>query len=56
MPEYRLYTLLSTNKIAGPATDKVCDTDQDAIEIAKALLNGRDIEIWQGVRGHPVSI
>jgi hypothetical protein len=50
MPEYRFYTLKSDDKIAGPPATMVCDSDQDAIKEAKALLNGRDVEIWQAAR------
>jgi hypothetical protein len=28
----------------------VCDSDRDATEKAKALLDSHDIEIWQGAR------
>jgi hypothetical protein len=50
LPEYRFYRLTSDDKFAGPATVTVCNSDRDAIKEAKALLNGRDIEIWQGLR------
>ena len=47
MPEYRLYTLLRGDKIAGPATQVECSSDQEAISQAKKFINGLDIEVWQ---------
>ena len=28
----------------------MCDDDQDAIELAKHSLDGRDLQVWQGAR------
>jgi hypothetical protein len=50
MPEYRLYTLLSGDKIAGPATQVECSSDEEAISQAKKFINGLDIEVWQDAR------
>jgi hypothetical protein len=47
MPEYRLYTLLRGDKIAGPATKVECSSDEEAISQAKKFINGLDIEVWQ---------
>jgi hypothetical protein len=46
MPNYRFYTANYMN-----APDFVeCASDQEAISRAKQLLNGSDIEVWQGTR------
>jgi hypothetical protein len=50
MPEYRIYTLLRANEIAGPPTELQCASDQEAIAEAKKLLDGFDLEIWQDAR------
>ena len=50
MQEYRIYTLLSGNKVAGPPTKIECSSDEEAISQAKKFLNGLDIEVWQGAR------
>ena len=50
MPEYRLYTLLRGDKIAGPATQVECSSDEEAISQAKKFINGLDIEVWQDAR------
>ena len=50
MPEYRLYTLLRGDKIAGPATKVECSSDEEAISQAKKFINGLDIEVWQDAR------
>jgi hypothetical protein len=50
MPEYRLFTLTSGNKIAGPGVEADCQSDDEAVTLARTLLNGQDIEIWSGTR------
>ena len=50
MPEYRLYTLLNGDKIAGPATRVECSSDEEAISQAKKFISGLDIEVWQDAR------
>ena len=47
-PDYRIYAVSKDNRIAGPATEITCDSDDEAITAAKALLAGLDTEIWQG--------
>jgi hypothetical protein len=49
MPEYRIYTI-SGGKMAGPSTELECASDDGAIEHAKTLLTGLDIEVWSGSR------
>jgi hypothetical protein len=50
MQQYRIYTLLSDNKVAGPATEIECSSDEEAISQAEKFVNGLDIEVWQGAR------
>lgn len=50
MPEYRIYRLLPTDKIAGPSTQLICASDQEVVIKAQKLLNDLDIEIWDGPR------
>jgi hypothetical protein len=50
VPEYRIYILTFGNKIAGPAVDVDCQSDEEAVAQARQLLNGQDIEIWSGAR------
>ena len=50
MPEYRLYTLLRGDKIAGPATKVECSSDEEANSQANKFINGLDIEVWQDAR------
>ena len=50
MPDYRIYTLIHANKIAGPPRLITCASDQAAIREAKTHLTDRDIEIWEGSR------
>jgi hypothetical protein len=41
-------TRLAGGNIAGPSTELECASDDEAIEQAKALLHGLDIEVWSG--------
>ena len=50
MPGYRFYTLLRGDKIAGPATQVECSSDEEAISQAKKFINRLDIEVWQDAR------
>jgi hypothetical protein len=47
--EYRIFHL-TLGHIRGPAAIINCDVDQQAIDKAKQMVNGHDIEVWQGVR------
>lgn len=49
MPTYRVYTLNESNRIAGPAEDILCVNDDDAVQLAQAVIAaGGHIEIWRG--------
>ena len=50
MPEYRIHILTFGNKIAGPAIEVDCQSDEEVVAKARTLLNGQDIEIWSGAR------
>jgi hypothetical protein len=50
VPAYRLYAIKDANRVASRPTVVECPTDADAIEKAKTLINGLDIEIWDGAR------
>jgi hypothetical protein len=54
MPDYRVYTLLKADKIAGRADVVTCATDAEAVAKARRFLQSNDIEVWQGARmvGH----
>jgi hypothetical protein len=49
MAEYRVYRV-KDNHISGPPSIIVADDDQHAIEQAKQLVDGYDIELWDGPR------
>jgi len=50
MPEYRLFTFNDAGHITGPAAVIQCADDDAAIKEAQQLLDGKDIEVWQGQR------
>jgi hypothetical protein len=47
MPEYRAYTVGDDGHFIG-YEPLVCPDHSDAIEKAKRLVNGHDIELWSG--------
>ena len=49
MPQYRAY-LIKDKHIAAPPTLIEADADHAAIEQAKKLVNGYDVELWEGAR------
>ena len=50
MPAYRLFKLRDADRIVGTSTMVECHSDAEVIAKAKAMLNGLDIEIWDGPR------
>jgi hypothetical protein len=47
MAEYRVYRMDKAGHIDGPPDGIICASDEAAIERAKRLVNGHDIEVWQ---------
>ncbi len=47
--EYRAYTVGHDENFIG-FYSLVCADDAEAIEKAKHLVNGRDVELWNGLR------
>jgi hypothetical protein len=50
MADYRVYPVDKNNKFVAVAYIVTCDTDQEAIEKACPVVNGHDVELWQGAR------
>ena len=51
MREYRIYSVVTTtNNIKGVPAILVCKDDTEAVKQAKNLLNGLDLEVWDGAR------
>jgi hypothetical protein len=48
MPAYRFYRNKRANHIGQPPEDLKFPNDAAAVEQAKKLLDGHDIEIWRG--------
>jgi hypothetical protein len=48
-PDYRAYKIKNDHVTGVPAII-TCDTDQQAIEAAKTMADGHDIELWDGAR------
>jgi hypothetical protein len=49
MAEYRAYILAPDGRIMRPV-DLECDDDDAAIKTARQLVDGHDVELWQGSR------
>jgi hypothetical protein len=49
MPDYRVYKI-KNNRIAGAPVVVSCDSDRDAIQQAKKLVDSHDVELWDGPR------
>jgi len=51
MPEYRFYTMKADGIAAtAPPTEHDLPDDATALGEAKKLLDGHNIEVWQGMR------
>jgi hypothetical protein len=48
MPVYRVYQIDKKGHILGPAEVITCDDEEEAVRKAKSLVNGHDLEVWQG--------
>jgi hypothetical protein len=49
MPEYRAFIVGGDGHFSG-FEELVCDDDAKAIEKAKRLVDGHDVELWNGAR------
>ena len=49
MPDYRAYQIKGDH-VAGVPIVITCDSDHEAIQQAKKLVDGHDIELWDGSR------
>lgn len=49
MPEYRVY-IIGENGHFMRSEELECSDDTEAIETAKQLIDGHDIELWQRAR------
>lgn len=50
MPDYRVYPIDEKGHIVGSPKILTCDEEEEAVRKAKSLVNGHDIEVWQGNR------
>ena len=47
---YRIYSLGDDGHFHSPPKEIKCDDDATATEQAKRLLDGHDLEVWEGTR------
>jgi hypothetical protein len=50
MPEYRIFPLTSDNHIKSAPALIVCENDSMAMKQAQKMLDGHDLEVWEGTR------
>jgi hypothetical protein len=50
MPAYRIYLINRTNYISRPPEIVECADDQEAAQKGKQLVDGHDVEVWDGPR------
>jgi hypothetical protein len=50
MPDYRIFEISKLGRIVGPAQIITCENDEEAVHTAEPLVNGHDVELWQGGR------
>jgi hypothetical protein len=50
VPWYRVFEINEEGHVAGPAKVIDCPDDQQAIEQAKQLKDGKIVEVWTGER------
>jgi hypothetical protein len=50
VPSYHIYELSRDNRIVGSPDEIVFASDHDAVRHAKGMLDGLDIEVWEGAR------
>jgi hypothetical protein len=50
MPDYRVYVVTDEGRVMGPAEIITCNTDQEATERARLVVNGHDVELWEGAK------
>jgi hypothetical protein len=50
VPAYRLYKLRDKDRIVGSPVVMECEADAEVIAQAEAMLDGLDIEVWDGPR------
>jgi hypothetical protein len=49
MPSYRVYKL-ANNQFAGVSQIAAYDSDDEVVRYAKSVLDGLDVEVWDGPR------
>ena len=50
MPEYRFYAIEPNGHVSGPPAARDLPDDSEALKEARQMVNGHDIEVWQGSR------
>lgn len=50
MPTYRIFRVDAGGHIPGPSTIIECETEQQALQQARQLVDGLAVELWEGAR------
>jgi hypothetical protein len=47
MPDYRAYPVDANGHVLGVPVVITCDSDDEGVEKARPIVNGRDVEVWE---------
>jgi hypothetical protein len=50
MPDYHIFRVNKSGRIVAPPEFVTCQSDEEIILIAKSMVNGLDLEIWDRAR------
>jgi hypothetical protein len=50
MPDYRLYTVDKGGHVMEAPQVVTCPSDEEAVAKARSMVNGLDLEVWDGAR------
>jgi hypothetical protein len=50
MRDYRIYTVDANGRVIAPSEVLTCETDEEIIQKATSMVDGHDLEIWDGPR------
>jgi hypothetical protein len=50
MPEYRIFEVDKNGRVVAPSKVVRCPSDEEVIAESKLMVNGLDLEIWDGAR------
>jgi hypothetical protein len=50
VPDYRIFKVNQSGRVVASSEIVTCDTDEEVFAKAESMLDGLDLEIWEGAR------